>query len=151
MTDQSWTDPYDWQPSLAFTTERDNQSFGLDGNTSFLKATQMSEDGGEKTISAGAITIDGDYGYYSIDTEADAATDDLDTITVNTVSGALTVYDGFILSITQENAARIVTLTSAGNILLVNDIVIGSTSRIKNESSGRIEILNAPSIYPPVF
>lgn len=63
-------------------------------------------DDGELTIATGAITVTGVY--HTIDTEADAATDDLDTIN----GGA----DGQILYLRTEADARDVTLTTAGNI-----------------------------------
>lgn len=61
----------------------------------------------ELTISSGAVTIT--KGHHSIDTESDAASDDLDTI-----NGGST---GDLIFLRQENSARDVTLRhAAGNI-----------------------------------
>jgi hypothetical protein len=68
--------------------------------------------GAAKTISSGAITLapsDGE-GHYTIDTQGSANYDDLDTF-----SGG---SDGDIVYLLQANVARIVKLTTAGNISL---------------------------------
>ena len=66
----------------------------------------------ELTIATGAVTQT--QSYHTIDTQADAATDDLDTITI--------ASDMSMLLITLENAARIVTLKhGTGNINLPGD------------------------------
>lgn len=77
-------------------------------------------DSGELTISSGAITPTGVY--HTVDTEADAATDDLDTIS--------DPVDGQILVIQPENAARDIVITDAGNIVLTdgNAITLKETS-----------------------
>lgn len=62
----------------------------------------------ELTIATGAITAV--QSYHRVDTEADAATDDLDTINGGT--------EGDILIIRAENDARTVSVTEAGNIVL---------------------------------
>lgn len=70
----------------------------------------FADDGSELTIATGAVTISG-HGFYRIDTEADAAADDLDTI-----SGAV---NGQIVVLRQENAARVVTMKhNTGNLQL---------------------------------
>jgi len=56
----------------------------------------------ELTIATGAVTVD--RSAHTIDTESDAATDDLSTIT------ASSVYDGTILFLRSANSARVVTL-----------------------------------------
>lgn len=67
----------------------------------------VSPDQGELTISSGAITVTGTN--HTIDTESDAASDDLDTINGGT--------DGQILIVRAENAARTVVLKDGtGNI-----------------------------------
>lgn len=64
-------------------------------------------DDGELTISSGAVTATGSH--HTVDTESDAASDDLDTI-----NGGI---DGMILIIRAENAARTVIIKNGtGNI-----------------------------------
>lgn len=76
------------------------------GNNSFAGKVQLKDDG-ELTISSGAVTITG--ANHTIDTESDAATDDLDTI-----SGGV---DGAIITIQAENSARATTVKhNTGNI-----------------------------------
>ena len=73
---------------------------------------------GELTISAGAVTVTG--GYHTIDTESDAATDDLDTI-----SGG---NDGQFLVIQAANAARtVVAKDGTGNLQLAGDFSLDNT------------------------
>jgi hypothetical protein len=68
-------------------------------------------DAGERTIATGAITVTGSF--HTVDTEADAASDDLDTIT------ATSVNDGQFLVLMAENGARTVVVKhNTGNILL---------------------------------
>lgn len=65
-------------------------------------------DDGELTISSGAITVTGSN--HTVDTEADAATDDLDTINGGT--------DGQVLYLRSEDSARDVVLKhNTGNIV----------------------------------
>ncbi len=73
-----------------------------------------SEDAGELTIATGAVTPTGSN--HSIDTEADASTDDLDTLT------ATDVPDGARVTISIEDDGRNVVVKHAtGNILLPNN------------------------------
>lgn len=73
---------------------------------------------GELTIAAGVITITG--GYHNIDTEADAASDDLDTIN----GGA----DGDRLVIRANNAGRtVVVKDGTGNIQCAGDFSLDNT------------------------
>ncbi len=64
----------------------------------------------ELTIASGAVTAT--QTTHRIDTQADAAADNLDTISFAAVSG-----DEFQLVLMLENSARIVTITEAGNIV----------------------------------
>lgn len=66
----------------------------------------------EKTIASGAITITD--AIHRVDTESDAATDDLDTITLSTAA------DGSVVHLKAENSARRVIVTNAGNIVTPN-------------------------------
>lgn len=64
----------------------------------------------ELTIAAGAVT--NTQNWHTIDTQADAASDDLDTITA-----AADVTDGYLLFVRANNAARTVVLKhNTGNI-----------------------------------
>lgn len=80
-------------------------------------------DQGELTISSGAITITG--ANHTIDTESDAASDDLDTI-----NGGV---DGAVLVLRAANAARTVVLKhNTGNIVTPDgaDITLDETSKV---------------------
>lgn len=80
-------------------------------------------DATEYTIASGVITVA--KGYARIDTEANAATDDLDTITAGTNVGA-----GSILVCRAENTARVVTLKDGtGNLHLNGDYAMSATDR----------------------
>jgi hypothetical protein len=73
-------------------------------------------DSTELTIATGAVSVTANY--YRIDTEGDAASDDLDTITAGTG-----VADGHILLIRAENTARTVVVKhNTGNILCANGV-----------------------------
>jgi hypothetical protein len=73
---------------------------------------------GELTIAAGVITVTGSR--HTVDTQGDAASDDLDTINGGT--------DGDILILRSANNARTVTVKdSTGNIQLAGDFSLSST------------------------
>lgn len=77
----------------------------------------------EVTIASGAITAS--KGYLKVDTEADAAADDLDTITPGTHVG-----EGSIVILRAENVARVVTVKDGtGNLLLRGDYLLNATDR----------------------
>lgn len=83
----------------------------------------------ELTIAAGVVTIT--QSYHRVDTQADAAADDLDTI-----SGG---ENGDVLLLRAENVARVVTLAhGAGNISLPNsdDIVLPFSSWLALTNDG---------------
>lgn len=70
----------------------------------------------ELTIASGAITVTANF--YRVDTESDASTDDLDTITAGTG-----VADGHQLVLRAENTARTVVVKhNTGNILCANGV-----------------------------
>lgn len=76
---------------------------------------------GTKTIATGVINI-GTGGYYSVDTEASAGTDDLDTITGG-------VYDGQVVILRAANSSRDVVIKDAtGNIKLDSDFTMASVN-----------------------
>lgn len=63
----------------------------------------------EVTVASGSITVT--KGRHTVDTETDAASDDLDTIVTGT--------DGQVVTLMAENAARVVTVKhNTGNIQL---------------------------------
>lgn len=71
-------------------------------------------DSTELTIASGAVTATANF--YRVDTESNASTDDLDTITAGTG-----VADGHILILRAENAARTIIIThNTGNIMCRN-------------------------------
>lgn len=83
------------------------------------------EDATEFTLASGAITVT--RGYCKVDTEADAASDDLDTITPGSNVGA-----GSILALRAEDVTRVVTVKDGtGNILLNGgDVALDATDKI---------------------
>ena len=81
------------------------QSLATDGDLNFTADTEL-------TIATGAITIT--QNWHNVDTEADAATDDLDTINGGT--------DGYFLILRPNNTARTVVIRhNVGNILCVGN------------------------------
>lgn len=81
------------------------------------------EDATEATTASGAITVT--RGYIKIDTEADAAADDLITVTPGANVGA-----GSICVFRAENVARVVTLKDGGgNLLLSGDYALDATDK----------------------
>jgi hypothetical protein len=78
----------------------------LDVDGTAIIQTLMTDGSTELTIATGAITVT--QTFHRIDTEADAASDNLDTINGGT--------DGQFLVIRAENGGREVVVTTAGNI-----------------------------------
>lgn len=78
----------------------------LDVDGAAIIQTLLTDGSTELTIASGAITVT--QTFHRIDTEADAASDNLDTISGGT--------DGQFLVIRAENTAREVVVTTAGNI-----------------------------------
>ena len=109
----AWTAPQTWADGNTIpegqlnTYIRDNQLF--------LKENILLEEADELTINAGAVTAT--KSYHAIDTEADAAEDDLDTI-----AG---VAEGRILYLRAEHTDRTVILKNGtGNLVLGADIYL---------------------------
>lgn len=74
------------------------------------------------TIAAGVVTST--RSHHAVDTEAAAATDDLDTIT------ATGLTDGFVLVLRPADVTHVVTLKDGvGNLLLRGDCVLNATDR----------------------
>lgn len=96
-----------------------NENNSVAGSVAFTES--------EKTISAGAFTAQ--RSFHSVDTEADAATDDLANIATGSVN------DGALLILVAENAARVVTLKheagGAGQLHLANqqDITLDTVEK----------------------
>ncbi len=77
--------------------------------------TPLIGDGSELTIATGVVTVTG--GFHTVDTEADAATDDLDTINGGTT--------GHLLVLTSAVDARDPTVKDAtGNLALAGDFTL---------------------------
>lgn len=77
----------------------------------------------ELTIASGAVTVT--QSDHTVDTESNAATDDLVTLTAG--SGVTT---GMIVVLRAENVARVVTVkASGGNLLLNGDFSLSATNR----------------------
>ncbi len=77
-----------------------------------------SQNHGELTIATGAVTTTGP-GTFSVDTEADAATDDLDTIT------ATNMADGDVVILKAADSARTVVIKNGtGNINCGADVTL---------------------------
>jgi|GEM_PF-2688631 len=75
----------------------------------------------ELTIASGAVTVTGTqkFRFHSIDTEGDAATDDLDTISGGNANE--------LILIQAENAARIITLKDGTSLKMDGDFALEST------------------------
>ena len=75
----------------------------------------LTPDGGELTISSGAVTVTGNY--HTVDTEADDATDNL-----NNINGGSA---GMMLLLTAEDSARdVVVKDGTGNIQTAGDFTL---------------------------
>lgn len=119
-----------------------NRNEGLrifsDGSTYYSQRGAIRDlffkDGGELTIASGAVTVT-DLTYYTINTEADAASDDLATI-----NGTI---DAKIITLAAENAARTVVLKhNTGNIynpqgsdITLGDVYSNVTLRYESDLS----------------
>ena len=100
----AWTSPKTW--TAAVLSVADMNTYVSDNDT-FLKKNIALEAATELTISAGSITVT--QAHHRIDTEADAASDDLDTIAGGT--------EGTVIFLRAESAARIVIIKhGTGNI-----------------------------------
>ena len=121
----AWTSPRTWvsgeliTASIMNTYIRDNQNvlktpINDSGEVEFTDATQL-------TIASGVITVT--QNYHKVDTQSDAATDDLDTITAGT-----NVAAGFILHLRVESDARTVVLkngtSGSDNLDIGSDVTL---------------------------
>lgn len=108
------TSSADWDPlPINLSDLTIDSDLALGGLYKIKKALGMDfQPASELTIATGAVTQT--QSVHAIDTESDAASDDLDTITIAT--------DMSMLLVTLENAARIVTLKhGTGNLNLPDD------------------------------
>ena len=98
----------------------EGSNFDFTGTNTFAGKVAFKDDG-ELTIATGAVTITGTV--HTVDTESDAATDDLATINGGS--------DGEIVVISPENAARTVVLVDSGNIQLPGGVpvILDNTDR----------------------
>ena len=121
----AWTSPRTWvsgeliTASIMNTYIRDNQNvlktpINDSGEVEFTDATQL-------PIASGVITVT--QNYHKVDTQSDAATDDLDTITAGT-----NVAAGFILHLRVESDARTVVLkngtSGSDNLDIGSDVTL---------------------------
>jgi hypothetical protein len=124
----AWTSPRTWvsgelvTASIMNTYIRDNQNLlktaiNDSGQVEFTDATEL-------TIASGVITVT--QNFHSVDTEGDAASDDLDTITAGTDVAA-----GFILTLRVQDGARTVVIKAgtagADNLDVGSDITLDET------------------------
>ena len=121
----AWTTPRTWVSGELVTAAimnsavRDNLAIlktpiNDSGELEFTDATEL-------TIAAGVITVT--QNYHKVDTQSDAATDDLDTITAGTDVAA-----GFVLHLRVESAARTVVIKDgtggADNLDIGTDVTL---------------------------
>lgn len=98
----------------------------LDDITAHIRQMLGGEDESELTISSGSVTAT--RAMHTIDTEGDAAADDLTNVDISGVSA-------FVIMLRQEASARVVTLKheagSAGQLSLLGgqDLVLDATSK----------------------
>ena len=105
-----------------------NGQAALDSTVEFIKEMPGGQAETELTISSGSVTAT--RCCHSIDTESDAATDDLANVVVST-----NMEDGQWIVLTLENDARVVTLKHAAggagqmSLMYAADLVLTSTSQ----------------------
>jgi len=113
-----WTAVHTWTAAVLTVAQMNEQ---VRDNIDFLKENIALEAAVELTIAAGVITKT--KAYHFVDTEADAATDDLDTI-----SGG---SDGDIIFLEAEHTDRTVILKDGtGNLQLGGDIYLDNTGLV---------------------
>lgn len=116
-----------------------NESNAMAGSLAFTSS--------ELTISTGSITVV--RSYHTVDTESDAATDDLDTIVLTGVS------DGALLILSAANTGRTVVVKhGTGNILLDGglDYSLDDTEKrivLQRSGSSVVEICRSTTTVPP--
>lgn len=114
----AWTAPKTWADGN--TIPEGDLNTHVRDNLLFLKENILLEEADELTISTGAVTIT--KSYHKIDTESDAASDDLDTI-----SG---FGEGRILILRADHTDRTVVLKNGtGNLVIGADIYLDDDNK----------------------
>ena len=114
----AWTAPLTWVADAILTAAQLNTH--VRDNLEFLKAYLSPDATTELTIAAGVITVT--QTYHTVDTQADGASDDLDTI-----AG---VSEGQIVILAAEHTDRTVVLKhGTGNLVLGVDISLDDTNK----------------------
>ena len=131
----AWTAPRTWAATNVLTAAQLNTD--IRDNEEFLKAFLSPDASTELTIAAGVITVT--QTYHTVDTQADAATDDLDTI------GG--VAEGQIVILRAEHTDRTVVLKNAvGNLALGADISLDDVNKhviLICDDAGDMNLLSA--------
>ena len=129
----AWTDPVAWVAYQKLQAADLNTY--VNDNLDFLKQNVLLEASTELTIASGAVTIS--QTYHDIDTEGDASSDDLDTI-----SGAT---EGRILILRANHTDRTVVLKNGtGNLDIGGDIYLDDINKrviLIGDSSGNLHLL----------
>jgi len=129
----AWTTPRTWVTGELVTAAILNSA--VRDNLNILKLAINNSgrlqltDATELTIASGVITVT--QNYHKVDTQSDASTDDLDTITAGTNVGA-----GFILYLRVESAARTVVLKAgtggADNLDIGSDVTLDESYKTQS-------------------
>ncbi len=118
------------------TTVSDHTSFGIQ----YAESTEV-------TVASGVIAPT--QNFHRVDTQSDAATDDIDTITVGT-----DMDEGFVLLLVAENAARISTLKDATGNIDMNGADVALTAEeitiLVLATSGNWILGSSPGLATPV-
>lgn len=129
----AWTAPRTWVANDILTAAQLNTD--VRDNELFLRAYISPDATTELTIAAGVITVT--QTYHTVDTQADAATDDLDTI-----AG---VSEGMVVILCAEHTDRTVVLKhGTGNLILGNDISLDDTNKhvaLICDAAGNMQLL----------
>lgn len=129
----AWTTPRTWATGEIVTAAilnsavRDNLDIlklviNNSGRLQFTDATEL-------TIASGVITVT--QNYHKVDTQSDASSDDLDTVTAGTNVGA-----GFLLHLRVESAARTVVLkagtSGSDNLDIGSDVTLDESYKTQS-------------------
>ena len=129
----TWTAPKTWTGVILPSAEMNQY---IRDNEYYLKTHIALEAAGALTISGGIITVT--QAYHKIDTEALAASDEL-----NTISGG---SEGMVIFLRAAHTDRTIILKDAiGNLILGEDIPLDDTNKhvsLIYNSAGKWQILN---------
>lgn len=113
-----WTTPKTW---IAQPLVKEDLNTYIRDNQNFLKTNVAWGAAAELTISSGAVTAT--QSYHKIDTEGDAASDNLDTIN----GGA----EGKVIVIRCVSSARVIRVKNGtGNIEMATDVVLDDVGKM---------------------